>query len=282
MPDDTTHIISLGAGVQSTVMLLMACDGLLEPMPKAAIFADTGWEPADVYLHLDWLETVSTIPIIRTSNGRNLYDDTWAGVAADGHVFTDIPVFAMKSDGTMNMAKRQCTVNYKITPIRRELRRVISRPSGVRNGPQAVQWCGITTDEAHRMKDSGVGYVENRYPLIERNMNRLDCLAWFRERYPGRPLVKSSCVGCPFHSDAEWVRLMDADPDGIKKAIALDERLRSPDRPQNPNTLRLPEFLHRKGPLRDVLTKLKRIADEGQQLSMFDGFGNECEGHCGV
>lgn len=48
-------VLSLGAGVQSTTMLLMAAAGELEPLPELAIFADTGWEPATVYEHLDWL-----------------------------------------------------------------------------------------------------------------------------------------------------------------------------------------------------------------------------------
>ena len=41
------RILSLGAGVQSTVLALMACDGTL-PGLDAAIFADTGWEPPAV------------------------------------------------------------------------------------------------------------------------------------------------------------------------------------------------------------------------------------------
>ena len=39
------NIISLGAGVQSSTMALMAAKGLITPMPDAAIFSDTGWEP---------------------------------------------------------------------------------------------------------------------------------------------------------------------------------------------------------------------------------------------
>ena len=55
--DDIPHVISLGAGVQSTTMALMAAHGLLTPMPIAAIFADTGAEPEPVYDHLDWLSS---------------------------------------------------------------------------------------------------------------------------------------------------------------------------------------------------------------------------------
>jgi hypothetical protein len=43
--------LSLGAGVQSTTLLLMSLDGTL-PKVDCAIFADTGWEPARVYEHL--------------------------------------------------------------------------------------------------------------------------------------------------------------------------------------------------------------------------------------
>lgn len=52
---DPRHVIlSLGAGVQSTTLALMAARGEIE-RPEAAIFADTGWEPRAVYEHLAWL-----------------------------------------------------------------------------------------------------------------------------------------------------------------------------------------------------------------------------------
>jgi hypothetical protein len=47
------HIISLGAGVQSSTMALMAARGLILPRPIGAIFADTQDEPASVYRWLD-------------------------------------------------------------------------------------------------------------------------------------------------------------------------------------------------------------------------------------
>jgi 3'-phosphoadenosine 5'-phosphosulfate sulfotransferase (PAPS reductase)/FAD synthetase len=48
---DSAVILSLGGGVQSTALALMAAGGDLPPdfrRPSAAIFADTGWEPASV------------------------------------------------------------------------------------------------------------------------------------------------------------------------------------------------------------------------------------------
>lgn len=56
------RIISLGAGVQSTTMALMAAHGAITPMPDCAIFADTGWEPIAVYDHLRWLMSPNVLP----------------------------------------------------------------------------------------------------------------------------------------------------------------------------------------------------------------------------
>ena len=45
-PDKTKYnVLSLGAGVQSTAMALMATKGEITPMPDIAIFADTQAEP---------------------------------------------------------------------------------------------------------------------------------------------------------------------------------------------------------------------------------------------
>lgn len=40
LDDARLRVVSFGAGVQSTTMLLMAAEGLIGPMPDLAIFAD--------------------------------------------------------------------------------------------------------------------------------------------------------------------------------------------------------------------------------------------------
>lgn len=55
MSDDRDAVISLGAGVQSSTLALMAVEGELDPSPRLAIFADTGDEPRAVY---EWLDEV--------------------------------------------------------------------------------------------------------------------------------------------------------------------------------------------------------------------------------
>ncbi len=111
-------------------------------------------------------------------------------------------------------------------------------------------------------------------------MSRTDCVAWFRERYPGRPIAKSSCVGCPYHSNAEWLNYYRHDPEGMARTIVLDERLREPERVAIEKNGR-PKYLHRSlRPLRLVLEDLdaaEPVEDDGQR-----DFGEECDGYCGT
>lgn len=68
-------VISLGGGVQSSLMALMTAEGVLDIVPDCAIFADTHWEPPNIYEHLSWLEHKLTHPIHVVDNGRNLRRD---------------------------------------------------------------------------------------------------------------------------------------------------------------------------------------------------------------
>ena len=52
---DYFNVLSLGAGKQSSYMLLTALEGAYEYKPDIAIFADTGCEPRYVYEYLEWL-----------------------------------------------------------------------------------------------------------------------------------------------------------------------------------------------------------------------------------
>ena len=278
MTNDRRAFVSLGAGVQSTVLLLLADRGKILPRPEAAIFADTKWEPAAVYTHLDWLENEVSVPVYRVSGG-DLYKDAWDGVDARGHTFTLIPAFARMPDNNIGLMVRRCTTRYKIEPSRRQIRALVGRS----NKTKVQMMMGITTDEAHRVNDSKVQWLVNTYPLIDLGLTRAMCLAWFRQEYPGRPLVKSSCVGCPFHADADWLRLAKDTPAQMDEAIVLDERLRDPERPRHSKDRGGMQYLHKSAqPLGNVIEHLAHIDSLGQQMDFGDAFANECMGVCAV
>ena len=62
------NVLNLGAGVQSTTVLLRSIHGEL-PKIDCAVFSDTGWEPKAVYRHLDWLEAVAAAKSTEKANG---------------------------------------------------------------------------------------------------------------------------------------------------------------------------------------------------------------------
>ena len=57
----TLRVLSLGAGVQSSALALMAEEGDA-PMPDCAIFADVGAEPQEVYDYLEYLKAFYPFP----------------------------------------------------------------------------------------------------------------------------------------------------------------------------------------------------------------------------
>ena len=117
------RVISLGGGVQSTVLALMADAGEFGDMPDVAIFADTGWEPEGVYEIVRWLGEVLSFPVVTTSNGRSLREDAHEGVSNTGQAFVTIPVFTLSPLGAQGMQTRQCTSQYKIRPIHHAVKR---------------------------------------------------------------------------------------------------------------------------------------------------------------
>lgn len=256
------RVLSLGAGVQSTTLALMAAKGEIGPMPDAAIFADTGWEPQAVYDHLEKLKKALPFPVYIVSAG-NIRENLIKGVNARGKPFDDVPWFQINANGKKGMGKRQCTSDYKIRPIQIK---VVELMGGKRPKKGCQMWIGISMDEVIRMKPSRVQYIEHSWPLIEKGMTRNDCVKWMAAN--GWTAPKSSCIGCPFHSDAMWRELT---PEEFQDAVHLDEVIR--ERPGKS----FKQYMHRSClPLSAV--DFRTAAEMGQG----DLFGNECEGMCGV
>ena len=101
---------------------------------------------------------------------------------------------------------------------------------------------------------------------------------WFKENYPRQPVGKSSYIGCPYHAEREWGDLAKSDPEGMSKAIALDEAISEKDMYKDGRL----HFLHRScQPLKTVLARIAAKRAARRQLSMLDdGAGNECNGVC--
>ena len=260
-------IISLGWGVQSMTLAVMAALGDIEPVDYA-IHSDTTHEAQGTYDYstkwTDWLnvrgvKTVTVKPPVAPMINK------WGGVMIPAH--------------GQGLTRRQCTGEWKIKPIRRWLQ-------ANRNNQPVEQWLGISLDEVQRMKPSNVKYITNRYPLIERKMSRWDCKLYLERNGIEIP-PRSACVFCPFHSRSEWRDIRDNAPEDWDKAVNIDKAIRKA--PENWNkAVKIDHAIRKARPPYDLFVNVQRKPldecdldseiDKGQ-LSLWE---NECDGICGV
>lgn len=278
------HILNLGAGVQSSTMALMAATGEITPMPDAAIFADTGWEPAEVYSWLDWLTPQLPFPVHRTRTdsqrfaGQTLGDFTRKATMRDRKLSMPLPLFTVDGNGKIGMTKRQCTRDWKIRPIDKLAKRLAGLVPNARlpTEPVVTSWIGISLDEIIRAKPPRLDerWKRHRFPLaFEKQMRRQDCIDWMQSHgFPEPP--RSACIGCPYHDQHEWWRIRQ-DPVHWADAVNTDEAIR------HAGGRRGECFLHSSGrPLVDAvpIEEPPNKTANPVNLEMF----NECDGMCGV
>lgn len=239
-------ILHNGGGVQTGTMVEMIADGIL-PKPDAVISADTGNEPS--YIYQQWQrdkEILASIhvPFLMVNNG-NILDDLYSGkrfaaMPLFTRQYTDIEGFGLSGqsyrDGKM---KRQCTSEYKIVPIEREIRTMLlemglakESKNGriyINRGVIVESWIGYTTDEierVNRMKQAK--WQHFRFPLIELKMTKADCVQWLKDN-DKPPRLSSACAICPLIGNAQRRQIRDNDPIGWKRAIKFDNDLRNGD-----------------------------------------------------
>jgi hypothetical protein len=287
------RVLSLGAGVQSTALLILAAQNPDRAGLDAAVFADTGWEPASVYAHLDRLEREiarpAGIPIYRVSVGSLRAD------ALDpAHRFASMPLYVTNLNGRAGRARRQCTSEYKLVPILRKVRELLGAPlradgvpGRVRAGVWAEQWIGISADESHRaLNVRSPRYSRSRFPLLEPRivdgLTRTDCQAINAGAgFPDVP--KSACIGCPFHRNAQWRDMRDNRPAEWADAVAFDHAIRNGSARANAvgRPLRGQMFLHRSclpldtAPI-DHVTRNEWAARQGSLLDLLDPAPHSC------
>jgi hypothetical protein len=268
---DLTYL-SLGAGVQSSALLVMSNLGLHDcPKADVAIFADTQSEPQWVYDQLDWLKTWSTIPVEVCTAG-NLGQHALTKPRGTSGRFVNIPLWTSGDAGKAVPLRRQCTREYKITPIHQHVRRRLGyRPR--QHFTKAVDvLIGISVDEVQRAKPSRLPNTTARFPLLDAGFRRQDCLTLLADHQVPVP-KKSACVFCPYRDDGMWIELRDDAPDDFAAAVQFDRAMRS----MTPAADTRPAFVHKSlQPLDEVDFQARR------ERPLFDSFTEECEGMCGV
>ena len=280
-------VLSYGAGIQSTTLLLMSCKGIL-PKLDCAIFADTGWEPKDVYEHLEWSKIEAAkydIPVHTTrATEKGIREDMlYNHLESSGSGFISVPLRILNNDGTKGLGRRQCTREYKVTPIDIWMKRNLlglERGQHSPKEPVIEQWMGISYDEATRAKPSRERWKKHVFPFLsigceyldKEYTRRFECVDWLEENYPDITVPRSACIGCPYRNNEEW-RHIKSKPEEWEDACSFDEQMRLP----KPDGEVVDQYVHRSyKPLREA--DLRSEAEKGQS-GLWD---NECEGMCGM
>lgn len=233
------RIISLGLGVQSTALYYMSSMGLL-PRVDYAIFVDTGKEKKKTIQYLKflkgWQKENNGIPIIVVRK-KNLYRDLLNSTNSTGQRFSSIPAFTKNEDGTIGMLRRQCTYEYKIEMVDRQIRELFNVKQ--LTGKVVEVWKGISMDEIERLSIPSDKWKIHVYPFCGYTVTKSDTSKWGDfERMTRNDIVnwynnnnlpippKSSCVFCPYQSDAAWYDMKVNEPSDFKAAVKVDKAIR--------------------------------------------------------
>ena len=261
------RILSLGAGVQSSTLALMIEGGGI-PMVDCAIFSDTQSEPKKVMEYLEYLKTQVSYPIYIVTKG-NLREDLLTLASGKKINNVGVPFWTLSKNLGKGMARRTCTVEYKIKPLVKKVRELLGYKKGqmVKKGTIVKQLFGISLDEIYRVKTSQYHYIQHEYPLIDKRYRRYDCINWLKKNNFKLP-TRSACTFCPFHSNQEWKEIRKNNQEW-KEVIELDDKIRRIP------SLRDDAFLHKER----IAIKEIDFDKKDNQLNLFN---NECEGMCGV
>jgi hypothetical protein len=261
-------VLSFGGGMQTVTLAAMCCNGDFE-MPDFAVFADTGWETQSTYDYLkDFIPKCASrgLKIITVKKG-NIREDALSPLKR----FASMPLWT-KNGIQKGALRRQCTNEYKIREVQKTIRREFGIEKGKRwKGDPAEVWIGISTNEAQRMSDSREKWIINRWPLIEKRMNRHDCEKYLEANNQPIP-PKSACIGCPFHDNTYWRRLKAESPKDWGDAVEFDVLIRGTVKHRN-KKMTGDVFLH---------PSLKPLGEADLGESQVDLWMNDCKGFCGV
>ena len=267
------RVLSLGWGVQSFTLAAMSAMGYLERL-DLAIHSDTRYERSGTYAfaekYTDWLRDWGVwVETVRCGEARggltypNSYD---TGRGMHTSLSCNIPAFTVDHAGNEGQIRRQCTEEWKLRPFRAAVRSQLDK------GEVAEVWIGISADEFQRARDADVKYIHHRFPLLERNMTRADCVDWLTEHGFDVP-PKSACCFCPYQNARSFAALKRSGGRDWEVALAADEEIRMA-RP--PYAL----YVH---PARRPLAEAVDIPEDHGYVQMgFDPDGKCDEGVCWV
>ncbi|MGP0580248.1 hypothetical protein ACTP13_25065 [Paenibacillus peoriae] len=242
-------MLSFGGGTQSTHLLEQHFRG--EIHYDYIIFADTGAEPDFIHDQVWWWQhrqrqVGNTTPFLITQHSsmeRGLEEMLMRYIYTDYQRF-QMPVYcnSVNEDGEVKaggMLPRQCTVDFKIVPVKQQARRMVMDQLGLgyrQKMPDNIGFItdiGFSYDEIRRIntyQSPQFKYMRMAYPLVEANETTEDSIRFLEQN--GFPTRRSRCYLCPFNCATEqdigmdWEEIIESEPFSFVKAVWFDAKLR--------------------------------------------------------
>ena len=202
-------VLSLGGGLQSTVIAEMALDDTHPmPAPDWMVHSDTGAESEMTQA------TISRIGELCEEKGVNF------AIVQNTNINQPIHEYYLER-GIIPMPKNaQCTIKFKIQPMNQFVQTLVDKSLPK---PWVTMQIGITTDEAHRQRESERKYIKNTYPLIEMGYSRRQARNWVIENRPEIKVAKSGCFHCHYQGAKEWAKLARTNPELFRIARQMED-----------------------------------------------------------
>jgi len=192
------RVLSLGAGVNSTALLVLKAQGKVDF--DLAIFADTGGEQPETYQYIE--ETIKPFCKKHNIDLRIVYRENSPLLYQDNMQKKIIPTTVWRS----------CSDHFK----KRVIRSYLIQNYG---GEDIVTLIGFCKGEENRAKNNDCGSIS---PLINMGIDREGCIKIIKEA--GLPVpIKSGCFFCPYQPAKSWLNLLKNHPDLYEKAEVLEK-----------------------------------------------------------
>lgn len=229
---------SFSGGKQSSCILWMVLNGDLErPKNFIVLNADPGMENSGTYPYVAKMEKEcekANIPFLRTS--RNLYQEL-LDFKTSGKKRFDMPPYWVKDKDTGKIGRlpfQGCTYAYKIAGMDRLMRKWMEENLGISSKSKRIgkdvccKWIGFAADEWHRVKDDPryiKKYVYQDYPLINKNMTKIDCETYLINHNLTVP-PPSVCNACFSHNLMTLKDMYENRKHDWEQAVLIDETIR--------------------------------------------------------
>lgn len=213
-----TIVWAFGGGVQSVGIAILIALGKL-PLPEYIGMADTSYERGVVWEY----SKRYTFPLL---------GELGTQVDVIPHSYSTVDIEAKNGDLLLPVFTQTgklptfCSNEWKQRVYRRRLRELGYGPSR-----PVAKWLGYSLDENDRMKQTGLKWIINHFPLLLGYGARYSRhgLEQIISDYGWPPPPSSACDFCPNRDDITWQAIKDNEPHTWANAVERDEWLRQPE-----------------------------------------------------